>query len=194
VFFVLIFRSSFQKYLGDTSIMNTFKKIATLAAITSMLLAGCGSNVKLEDKQAPVENRTSSDGAANGGASSSQVASVDLSKGSAGAAAGRVIYFELDSYVVKDEYRSMLETQAKTLTNNRGKKLTVEGHTDARGGSEYNLALGQKRAQAVVKTLVVLGASESQIEAVSFGKERPAVAGGDETAWAKNRRAEVTSR
>ncbi len=176
--------------------MNAFKKTATWGILASLLLAGCGSNVKLDEKPAPVENRMPSDGAGNnnGAASSQVVTGVDLSKGSPGATAGRVVYFDLDSYVVKDEYRSMLEAQVKTLISNRGKKITVEGHTDARGGSEYNLALGQKRAQAVVKTLVVLGASESQIEAVSFGKERPAVAGGDETAWAKNRRAEVVSR
>jgi peptidoglycan-associated lipoprotein len=178
--------------------MRTLKTLATLLTVATLVLAGCASDVKLEDKPAPVENRNMNDGAngANGnGASTSQVAGVDLSKGNLSSAAGaRVIYFDLDSYVVKDEYRAVLETQAKSLTNNRGKKLTVEGHTDARGGSEYNLALGQKRAQAVLKTLVVLGATESQIEAVSFGKERPAAAGGDEVAFAKNRRAELNGR
>jgi peptidoglycan-associated lipoprotein len=69
--------------------------------------------------------------------------------------------------------------------------MTLEGHTDERGGREYNLALGQKRAEAVLKSLVLLGANESQLEAVSYGKERPAVQGSDEAAWARNRRVEL---
>ena len=69
--------------------------------------------------------------------------------------------------------------------------MSVEGHTDERGGREYNLALGQKRAEAVAKSLALLGADDNQLEAVSFGKERPAVQGSDEAAWAKNRRAEL---
>ena len=85
-------------------------------------------------------------------------------------------------------------SNAKALVANAGRKLTVEGHTDERGGTEYNLALGQKRAQAVVKALALLGAKEAQLEAVSFGKERPADAGHDEAAWAKNRRAELKDR
>ena len=72
--------------------------------------------------------------------------------------------------------------------------MVIEGHTDERGGREYNLALGQKRAEAVAKSLVLLGVTDSQLEAVSFGKERPAVEGHDETAWAKNRRAELKDR
>jgi peptidoglycan-associated lipoprotein len=177
--------------------MQTSKTLILLALLATLSLGGCGSTVKLDDKPVPVENRNTGDSAnANTSASSqSQIASVDLSKSSnTSNLAGRVIYFDLDSYQVKDEYRSVLEAQAKQLANNRGRKLTIEGHTDARGGSEYNLALGQKRAQAVLKTLMVLGVSESQIEAVSFGKERPAVSGGDEVAWAKNRRAELNNR
>ena len=72
--------------------------------------------------------------------------------------------------------------------------MVVEGHTDERGGREYNLALGQKRAESVTKALALLGAADSQIEAVSFGKERPAAQGNDEAAWAKNRRAELVYR
>jgi peptidoglycan-associated lipoprotein len=104
------------------------------------------------------------------------------------------VYFDFDSYVVKDEFRPVIEANAKRLAADRKKRLVVEGHTDERGGSEYNLALGQKRAEAVVKSLVTLGAAENQLEAVSFGKERPAVQGSDESAWAKNRRAELKDR
>jgi peptidoglycan-associated lipoprotein len=171
--------------------MNAFSKTSILAVCAALLLSACASSVKLDDKPAAVENRLG-DGtdASTNGAGQSQVASVDLSKNN-NMGQGRIVYFDLDSYVVKDEYRAVLEAQAKALVANRSKKIKIEGHTDARGGSEYNLALGQKRAQAVLKTLVVLGALESQVEPVSFGKERPAVPGSDETAWAKNRRAEL---
>ncbi len=173
-------------------------RFAALAAVASVLMAGCATDVPLDaPKVAQVENRdplTSNKGANTSGTTQSQVANVDLTNNNAATAAGRVVYFDLDSYVVKDEYRPVIEAQAKLLTANRAKKITVEGHTDERGGSEYNLALGQKRAQAVVKSLTLLGASESQLEAVSFGKERPAVQGSDEAAWAKNRRAELNNR
>ena len=168
---------------------------ALLAVLTTALLAGC-SSVKL-DSDVPVESRTpgaagASSGAGTGGAGQSGVTTVDLTKGAGSAnAAGRIIYFDFDSYVVKDEYRSIVDSYAKALAADRKKRLAVEGHTDERGGREYNLALGQKRAESVAKSLALLGATESQVEAVSFGKERPAVQGSDEAAWAKNRRAEL---
>ena len=173
-------------------------RFTLLAALTSAVLAGCASGVKLDDKQAPVENRStgtssSNSGANNAGTSQSQVASVDLTK-NAPAAISSIIYFDYDSYVVKDEFRPTVEAQAKNLSANKSKKIAIEGHTDERGGREYNLALGQKRAEAVTKALALLGAADSQIEAVSFGKERPAVQGSDEAAWAKNRRAELVYR
>src|SRR5206468_8872156 len=135
-------------------------------------------------------------GANAGGAPQSQVASVDLNKNANAAASNlpRIVYFDFDSYVVKDDYRSVVEANAKALATDRKKHLAVEGHTDERGGREYNLALGQKRAEAVAKSLTLLGATDSQLEAVSFGKERPAVQGSDEEAWAKNRRAELVNR
>jgi peptidoglycan-associated lipoprotein len=171
--------------------------LALLAALTSAVLAGCASGVKLDDKPAPVENRStnsaSNSGANNAGTSQSQVASVDLTK-NAVAPASSTIYFDYDSYVVKDEFRPTVEAQAKSLSANKSKKIAIEGHTDERGGREYNLALGQKRAEAVVKSLELLGVSQSQVEAVSFGKERPAVQGSDEAAWAKNRRAEFNAK
>ena len=107
---------------------------------------------------------------------------------------GRVVYFDFDSFVVRDEFRGLIESHAKALAATRGKRLVIEGHTDERGGREYNLALGQKRAEAVAKAMTLLGATESQIEAVSFGKERPVAEGHDEAAWAQNRRAEIKDR
>ncbi len=171
--------------------------IFAVPLVLAALLAGCGSSVKLEDKP-PVESRTPTPaGAASApGTSQSQVATVDLGKAEAQAYAAlpRVVYFDFDSYVVKDEYRPTIESFAKALAKDRAKRITVEGHTDERGGREYNLALGQKRAEAVTRSLGLLGAVENQIEAVSFGKERPAVQGSDEAAWAKNRRAELKDR
>ena len=112
----------------------------------------------------------------------------------AAAGAGRVVYFDFDSFVVKDEYRSVVEAHARRMSADRKRRMIIEGHTDERGGREYNLALGQKRADAVVRSMVLLGAQDGQLEAVSFGKERPAAQGSDEAAWAKNRRAELKDR
>ncbi len=178
-------------------------RIASLTAlVTAALLAGC-SSVKL-DNEVPVETRTpgaagagaARPGAGTGAAGESRVTPVDLTKGAtdANADAQRVVYFDFDSYVVKDEYRPIVERHAKALAGDRKKHLQVEGHTDERGGREYNLALGQKRAEAVARSLALLGATDSQVEPVSFGKERPAVQGSDEAAWAKNRRAELNYR
>jgi peptidoglycan-associated lipoprotein len=130
------------------------------------------------------------------------VATVDLA-GNAGAASAsamaealkqRVVYFDFDSFVIKDEYKSLLDAHAKALTAAKVKHMVVEGHTDERGGREYNLALGQKRAEAVVKSMKLLGAGDGQLEAVSFGQERPMAQGNDESAWSKNRRAELKDR
>jgi len=177
---------------------------ARLASLTALavaaLLAGCSSVPLGDSGGAPVESRTpGGSGTAGAGAGSggeSRVTPIDLTKDAndANATAQRIVYFDFDSYAVKDEYRPLIDRFAKSLAADRKKKLQVEGHTDDRGGREYNLALGQKRAEAVAKSLALLGASDAQVEAVSFGKERPAVQGSDEAAWAKNRRAELNYR
>jgi peptidoglycan-associated lipoprotein len=106
----------------------------------------------------------------------------------------RIVYFDFDSFVIRNEARPVIEAHARVLTADRARRMVIEGHTDDRGGREYNVALGQKRAEAVLRALVMLGASDAQLEAVSFGKERPAVQGADEAAWAQNRRAELKDR
>jgi len=182
--------------------MNMMRIARTGLGVLAMavLMAGC-SSVSLDDKKTPPPVETAKQtpvapGAGTGPSSESQVTSVDLTKKDQGAQSNlpNIIYFDFDSFVVKDEFRPTIEAHAKVLTADRKKKLAIEGHTDERGGSEYNLALGQKRAEAVAKSLALLGANESQLEAVSFGKERPAVQGSDEAAWAKNRRAELVNR
>jgi len=181
-------------------------KLATsLSALAlAALLAGCGSNVKLDDVPVESRNPTSSTGSAGAAGSSSaaaagtgqsKVTTVDLPRASGAATpAERIVYFDFDSFAIKDEYKSLVDGHAKALAANRGKKITIEGHTDERGGREYNLALGQKRAEAVARSLTLLGAGDTQLEPVSFGKERPAVQGSDEASWAKNRRAELKDR
>lgn len=108
-----------------------------------------------------------------------------------GVLAKRSVYFDYDSYLVKQDDKPVLENHAKYLSSNKGRKIVVQGNTDERGGSEYNLALGQKRAEAVRKSLSLLGVAESQMEAVSFGKEKPKAIGHDEASWAENRRADI---
>ncbi len=170
-----------------------------LALLAALALAGCASSVKLDEP--PVETRTPStagagagSGAAGSGSGQSSVKSVDLSNQAGKNGLAKVVYFDFDSFLVKDEFRPVVEAHGKLLSAERAKKVVIEGHTDERGGREYNLALGQKRAEAVARSLKLLGVQDAQIEAVSYGKERPAATGSDEAAWAQNRRAELRDR
>jgi peptidoglycan-associated lipoprotein len=169
-------------------------------AIIAMALAGCSTTPTTE---APVEDRGTAGttapgtGAETGGAQGGGVS------GSAAGALGnelrnpgsilskRSIYFDFDSFVVKDEFRPLVEAHARYLQRNRSARMTVQGNTDERGSREYNIALGQKRADAVKRMMVLLGATDSQIETTSFGEERPKNAGHDESAWAENRRDDI---
>jgi peptidoglycan-associated lipoprotein len=180
----------------DASLMTLARRASGVAlACSALWLAGCGSNVKLEDKPAPIT--TSSQAPTTSTPAASTVAPVQaapIDPTALPADLARVIYFDFDSFVVREDARGTVEGYSKYLNANKSKHITVEGHTDARGGSEYNLALGQKRAEATVKALGLLGVSANQLEAVSFGKERPAVEGTGEEVWAKNRRAEFKGR
>lgn len=198
------------------------RPIAMLSLLAAAaLLAACGSTTKL-DQPAPVATAARATpaaatpaaggtGAASSGTPQSQVATVDLASRAAPAGGStrsptapadamvaqpteRIVYFDFDSFALRPEFNGMIEGHAKYLSFNRDKRIAIEGHTDERGSREYNLALGQKRAEAVLRSLVLLGAQESQIEAVSFGEERPMATGSDEAAWAQNRRAEVKDR
>lgn len=178
------------------------KQRVILAAVMSAVLAACSSGVKLDD--VPVENRGPGTVVPGGGAtgpadgSQTRVPRVDagtLPGNQAGPAnVARVIYFDYDSYVIKPEFQAAIESHARFLKANSGRRIVIEGHTDERGGREYNLALGQRRSEAVRRALGLLGVTESQVEAVSFGKEKPAIPGGDEATWAQNRRAEIAYR
>jgi peptidoglycan-associated lipoprotein len=163
--------------------------------ILAATLAACSSGVKLDD--VPVEDRTAgtkqTDPAAGAGARGVAPVQIGATDDSAAGPVNtaKVVYFDFDSYVVKPEFQGTIEAHAKYLTANKSRKMAIEGHTDERGGREYNLALGQKRSEAVRRALGLLGVADSQVEAVSFGKEKPAAPGSDEESMAKNRRAEI---
>jgi peptidoglycan-associated lipoprotein len=105
--------------------------------------------------------------------------------------AERRLFFEYDSSVIRDEYRTLLELHAQYLKQEQAAKLILQGHADERGSREYNLALGQRRAESVYRALNLLGVADAQMEAVSLGEEKPLVEGHDESAWSQNRRTEL---
>lgn len=144
-------------------------------------LAAC-SSVSLDDSAA---------GGAGGmgGADASGV--MDPFNPSSVLARERSVYFDFDSYTVDGQYRPLVETHARYLSANPPQKILIEGNTDARGGSEYNLALGHRRAEAVRRMMLLIGARDDQIETISFGKEKPKALGNTEADYAENRRADI---
>jgi peptidoglycan-associated lipoprotein len=186
--------------------MRTLKTLASIVA-ASLLFAAC-STVKL-DSAAPIEERngsaisadmkdkssTETNSAAAGSADASKNGANDSRNDPlndpASILAKRSVYFDIDSYVVKDEFKPVVEAHAKYLIAHPDRKVIIQGNTDERGGSEYNLALGQKRAEAVRRALALLGVPDSQMEAVSFGKEKPKATGSNDAAWAENRRSDI---
>jgi peptidoglycan-associated lipoprotein len=165
------------------------KNLLRVGLMTVFVVAlGACSSTKLP----PPATTTSDQSTGNTGAADpNRVQMVDTTQGQLSANAKRSIYFDFDSFVVKDEYRSLIEENARFLSKNKAKRIVIQGNTDERGGSEYNLALGQKRAEAVRRALALLGVPDSQMEAVSFGKEKPKGLGHDETSWAENRRSDI---
>jgi peptidoglycan-associated lipoprotein len=175
--------------------MKNIKTLSILLA-ASALLAGCNS-VPLEapvTTVAPVTPVAPSSNAGSIPAALSTVTSVvipayldpqsDISK-------NRSIYFAYDDFSIKSDYNGLVERHAKYLVSNPALSIKIEGNADERGGSEYNLALGQKRAEAAQRALLVFGVKAAQVESVSWGKEKPKALGHDEAAWAENRRADL---
>ncbi|AMS31968.1 hypothetical protein AEM42_05285 [Betaproteobacteria bacterium UKL13-2] len=103
----------------------------------------------------------------------------------------RIVYFDYDKDTVKSEYQAIVQAHAKYLSENRSRKIRLEGHADERGSREYNMALGQRRADAVRKATNLLGVANERMESVSFGEDKPRVQGSNEEAWSQNRRAEI---
>ncbi len=172
-----------------------------LAVAASAILAACSSTPTKEQDGAAVEDRS---GAAASqqkppaqatGPTSKPLEPTGVSgnplKDPSNILSKRSIYFELDSNVVKDEFKPVVSAHARYLQQNRAAKMTVQGNADERGSREYNLALGQRRADAVKQAMQLLGAQAGQIETVSFGEEKPKATGHDEKSWYENRRADI---
>ena len=174
--------------------MNNTKNLF-LALALGFALAGC-SSVPLND--VPVENKGAQSTTGQQPPAQSRVEPVSTGSAQSNAQGpanvARLIYFDFDSNVIKPEYQAVIDGHARFLRANPQRHVFIEGHTDERGGREYNLALGQRRAESVRSALKLLGVQDTQVEAVSFGKEKPADPASSEEAWAKNRRAEVVYR
>lgn len=187
--------------------MNSRQRITSIliAIGAALTLAACGSSVKLDEVGVrdatgtsvsnPVAATSTMPQGTQTGVAERNVQAVNVAP-SAGDAAGpagvgKVILFDYDKYDIKPEYQSVIDAHARFLAANKTRKMAIEGHTDESGGREYNLALGQKRAEAVRKALGLLGVTDAQVEAVSFGEEKPADSASNDQAYAKNRRAEL---
>ena len=163
-----------------------------IPALLSALIVGCSSTpIPDENGGAPVESRSGSGVApvVAGGVDANGLPRELTDPKSK--LAQRSIYFDLDKYDVKADYQDLVAAHAKYLVDHRGFKVLLQGNTDERGSREYNLSLGQKRAEAVKRSLILLGAREDQVESVSLGKEKPKNPDHDEAAWAENRRADI---
>jgi len=176
-------------------------KSVTFAALAVVVgVWGCSSTPSSPDNPTlnPAEPGKSSSSAqtgaaTKGGTTGSAVPPVQAG-GSQRPDLKRSVYYEYDKYDVKAEYRALLESHARWLKANPQARLTVEGNCDEHGSREYNLALGQRRAESVTKMLVLMGAKPEQIEAISFGEEKPRAAGHDDKSWSENRRSDFAQR
>ena len=166
-----------------------------IPTLLALLVAGCSSTPDTtEQTGAPVESRS---GTTDGKIATVTANGMDSRKlppeltDPKNILSKRSVYFDYDKFEIKAEYKDLVAAHAKFLTNNRQFRMLIQGNTDERGSREYNLALGQKRADAVKKQLVLLGAREDQVESVSLGEEKPKNAGHDEAAFAENRRSDM---
>ena len=175
------------------------KRMITIACLLAgaMLLAGCPK--KATTIQPPTAGSQVGDSSNTSPSGDASTSGRDLAGDNAGRGGGdatgplarKVIYFDFDKSEIRPEYADIVKLSAQTLTGRPGLKVKLEGNTDERGTREYNIGLGERRAQAVRRALMLEGVAETQITTVSFGAERPAAEGDDESAWAKNRRVEV---
>jgi peptidoglycan-associated lipoprotein len=162
-----------------------------LIAMSGLALAACKSKPPtLPDASNPPEQQSGQTGATSD-TSVGQGTDANQQLLNAAKQAGSLIYFEYDRAEIKPEFVPIVTAHAKYLNANAGNKVRLEGHSDERGSREYNIGLGERRAQAVRRALMLQGVTEAQITTVSYGEERPAVQGSDEAAYAKNRRVEL---
>ncbi len=167
--------------------------LKTLLAVSiAAALAGCASEEVKQSAPAPTASAApaarSAQPAAPAAAPQASVAARPAP--AAGAPDKRSVYYDFDKYDVKSDYRQIVEANAKYLAN-KTSKITIEGNCDERGSREYNLALGQRRADSVKSLMKLLGVPDSRIETVSYGEEKPVAQGHDEAAWSKNRRSDI---
>jgi peptidoglycan-associated lipoprotein len=166
-------------------------KQLAIPALIALLIAGCSSTPSgPEQGGAPVETRGGNVATVTAGGVDSRALPRELTDPKS-ILSKRSIYFDYDKYDVRAEYKDLVTAHAKFLANNRQFKMLVQGNTDERGSREYNLALGQKRADSIKKMLTLLGAREDQVESVSLGEEKPKSEGQNEAAWAENRRGDM---
>jgi peptidoglycan-associated lipoprotein len=172
--------------------MRNVKSIAFLIS-SAALLSACSSPVKLSEPAPVVESAPAAPAPAADprAVAPVQTQSLDPLDDPKGVLANRSVYFDFDSYAVREDGKPVVQNHSAYLTKNTSRNILIQGNTDERGGAEYNLALGQKRAEAVRKAMTALGVAEGQIEAVSLGKEKPKAEGHNEEAWAQNRRADI---
>ncbi len=172
--------------------MRTVSLLSTVSLV--LLLTACGSQPPApEQSPSGVESRTPAPAPAP---TTSKIESFDpmsvaALKDPRSPLSKRSVYFDFDSYVIKDEFQTLLTTHAKFLAANSSMKMLIQGNADERGSREYNLALAQKRADAVKKALALLGIAEGQMESVSLGEEKPACTESTEECWAQNRRGDM---
>ncbi|WP_396589181.1 peptidoglycan-associated lipoprotein Pal [Bermanella sp. R86510] len=171
-----------------------WNKLFAISAL-SLVMVGCASGGGTTDEGATTETDAQSQSETQGVPESPEVG-VDTStqadaQGSNPLLDQTTVYFGFDRSEIRPEFKDVLNAHAEYLVNNPNASVTVEGHCDERGTVEYNLALGERRADTVKRYLVVQGVAPSQLESISYGEERPAVMGSDESAWSKNRRAEI---
>ena len=184
--------------------MKTTRHWLIPVALTA-LLAGCATTddaiddaeMAEIDQAAAAEARTGDDGNGESEGSGADATGATGASGVSGEPledpdsplSDRVIYFEYDSSTLSDDAMALIEVHGEYLADNGDRQMLVEGHTDERGAREYNLALGERRAESVKQALLISGADDEQVETVSYGEESPAVSGGGESAWSENRRA-----
>ena len=167
-----------------------------VAAMVPLVLAACASKEPV--KEVPVETRTASSTittttptTTTAAVTPAPMSAINALKDPANILSKRIIYFEYDKDTVKAEFQAVVQAHAKYLADNRGRKIRLEGHADERGAREYNMALGQRRADAVRKATNLLGVGNERMESVSFGEDKPRAMGSDEAAWSQNRRVEI---
>lgn len=161
---------------------------ALIASLAAGMLTGCGSQPAApEQAGAGVETRNATTVGSVGGGDMAMKPYNDPKN----VLYKRSVYFDYDKYDIKDEYKDLVAAHAKYLAAHRDAKILIQGNTDERGSREYNLALGQKRSDAVKKAMGLLGVKDEQIESVSLGEEKPKAEGHDEAAYTENRRADI---